>query len=413
MLSINRERFKENFSALANIGVMREGGINRPTFSNGHFKAREWFKQKTIDAGFKFKVDNAGNHIARFNCPSSTSPVLIIGSHLDSVPNGGKYDGALGVVAALEVLQTVKDSGVILPYHLEAIDFTDEEGTLVGLLGSSAVAGKLSEMEIANPRGNQDVLVDGYTKLGLSPSTILTSKRAPESIAGYIELHIEQGKILYEENIQVGIVTKIVGINSCSVTFLGRADHAGTTKMEDRLDASQGASSFGLTLFNRIKNNYPACVVNIGKMVFHPGAFNIVPEKVVVSVEFRAPESRQLDEIKFDLITVAKESAKAYNLKVEINFLGKHPPVIMDPRVRSTIKRVADSLGLKSREMPSGAGHDSQSFARICPSGMIFIPSKGGISHSPKEFSYWKDCVNGANVLLNTVLQGADYVQLY
>src|SRR6266498_5158777 len=243
------------FNELAQLGETADGGINRPTFSETHLAAHRWFREQIEKAGLEFRTDGAGNHSAvltsagRVVARGATyrDQTLLLGSHLDSVPDGGRFDGALGVVAALEVLKTIKENGIQLKFQLEAIDFTDEEGTLVGLLGSAALAGHLHHDLLQNPRGGRENLLEGMKRAGLSEESILSARRPKESLAGYLELHIEQGKRLERVGIDIGIVSAIVGIWSYRLSFIGRADHAGSTTMQDRLDASLGASAFTST----------------------------------------------------------------------------------------------------------------------------------------------------------------------
>jgi N-carbamoyl-L-amino-acid hydrolase len=284
------------FDELAKIGATADGGVNRPTFSETHLAARGWFRGQIESAGLEFRTDGAGNHSAVLPISSALSgaggeveaPTLLLGSHLDSVPNGGRFDGALGVMAAFEVLRTIKEARIPLRVNLEAIDFTDEEGTLVGLLGSAALAGRLSPDMLNNPRGGRQALLEGMARAGLSEQSMLSAHRPRESLAGYLELHIEQGKRLERASADIGIVAAIVGIWSYQLSFIGRADHAGTTAMDDRLDASLGASEFTLAARDTVVNDFRDCVVNVGKMEFSPGAFNIVPARVDVSLEFRS-----------------------------------------------------------------------------------------------------------------------------
>jgi hydantoinase/carbamoylase family amidase len=330
---------------------------------------------------------------------------LLLGSHLDSVPNGGRFDGALGVTAALEVLRTVKDNGVRLSVNLEAIDFTDEEGTLVGLLGSAALSGHLTLDQLQSPRGGRDNLVAGMARASLSDESMLSAARPKDSLAGYLELHIEQGKRLERAKTDIGIVSAIVGIWSYRLSFIGRADHAGTTTMDDRLDASLGASAYTLAARELVLKDFPNCVVNVGKMDFIPGAFNIVPARVDVALEFRSPDEEEFKRLDAALLLLANTEATRFGLELKIKFLGRHSPSIMSDMVQRANAEACDGLGLTHISLTSGAGHDGQSFDNLCPVGMIFVPSVGGTSHSPREFTKWDDCVNGANVLLQAALR--------
>ncbi|MEW6085616.1 MAG: Zn-dependent hydrolase [Chloroflexota bacterium] len=404
-LRINSDRMLDSFTRLAAIGSTGEGGVHRPSLSEAHLAARTWYREEIQRAGLGFRTDGAGNHSALLTFQPANLPTLILGSHLDSVPHGGRFDGALGVVAALEVLRTVKENGIKLNVNLEAMDFTDEEGTLVGLLGSAAIAGRLTQKDLLAPRGGRENLVEGMKRAGLSDESMLSARRPKESFAGYLELHIEQGKRLERAGIDIGIVSAIVGIGSYRLSFIGRADHAGTTTMDDRLDASLGASAFTLAARELAMKDFAGCVVNVGKMDFAPGAFNIVPARVDVSLEFRSPAQNDFDKMDAALIALANEQASRFGLELKVEFLGKHSPTPMSDIAQSAFASACDDLGLSHTPLASGAGHDAQSLADLCPVGMIFVPSVDGASHSPREFTEWEDCVNGANVLLHAALR--------
>jgi beta-ureidopropionase / N-carbamoyl-L-amino-acid hydrolase len=422
-LRVNPDRMLDSFNQVALIGVTADGGVNRPTFSETHLAARKWFREEVERAGLEFRADGAGNHsavlspvIASEAKQSSTSKgeiasqkpltmTLLLGSHLDSVPNGGRFDGALGVIAALEVLRTVRENKIRLKVNLEAIDFTDEEGTLVGLLGSAALAGHLRPEDLQSPRGGRGNLVEGMKRAGLSEEGMLGAARPKESLAGYLELHIEQGKRLERAKIDIGIVSAIVGIWSYRLSFLGRADHAGTTTMDERLDASLGASAFTLAARELVMKDFPGCVVNVGKMEVTPGAFNIVPARVDVSLEFRSPDEDEFKRLDAALLELANTEAARFGLELKAEFLGKHPPSPMSAQVQRAFAEACDELDLSHVSLTSGAGHDGQSLADLCPVGMVFVPSVKGASHSPREFTKWEDCVNGANVLLQAALR--------
>lgn len=404
-IRINPDRMLDAFNQLASIGATADSGVDRPTFSEAHLAARKWFREHIESSGLEFRTDGAGNHSAFLPCDDPNAPTLILGSHLDSVPNGGRFDGALGVMAALEALKTVRENRIKLKVQLEAMDFTDEEGTLVGLLGSAAVAGHLLPENLEKPRGGREKLLDGMARAGLTDASMLSAARKKESLAGYLELHIEQGKRLERAGTNIGIVTAIVGIWSYRLSFIGKADHAGSTTMEDRRDASLGASAFTLMAREMVMRDFPNCVVNVGKMDFAPGAFNIVPAQVDVSLEFRSPDEAEFIRLDQALLKLAGEQAARFGLELRTEFLGTHSPSLMDESVRAAFADSCDALGLTHMPLPSGAGHDGQSLADLCPVGMIFVPSVDGASHSPREFTKWEDCVNGANVLLQAALR--------
>jgi N-carbamoyl-L-amino-acid hydrolase len=410
-LRVDPGRLWEDFQNLSRFGRTQEEGVSRPAFSAVHLQARAWFRERVLAAGLKFSVDGAGNHSARLDCAlpaaGKHARVLLLGSHLDSVPNGGRYDGALGVLAALEVLRVIKDAGLALPVDLEAIDFSDEEGTLLGLMGSRALAGKLTRAELAAPRGGRQALLEGLGRAGLDEAGLLTANRSVQQVSGYLELHIEQGPRLKSQGMQIGVVTAIVGISSYRLVFTGRADHAGTTPVQDRLDAAQGAAAFILEARKLVLQQFPGCVANVGLLVLEPGAYNIVPQRAVLGFECRSASMGELERLEAALLAQAQHEAQRYNLGLEAELLSRHAPAMMSVKVQDAIAGAAEALGLAHTRLASGAGHDAQSLASLCSSGMIFIPSQEGGSHSPREHSTWQDCLNGANVLLGATLRMA------
>jgi N-carbamoyl-L-amino-acid hydrolase len=397
---VDEQGLREDFDALAAIGATPAGGVDRPALGEAHLAARRWFLERAGAAGLETNVDAAGNHSAVL---PANGPTLLLGSHLDSVPDGGRYDGALGVVAALHVLLALR--GHELPLTFEAIDFTDEEGTLVGLLGSEAVTGVLSDDVLRNPRGGRDALLAGLERAGLREEQLHDARRDPATLAGYVELHIEQGPRLERAGAQIGIVTGIVGARSFSLDFAGAAAHAGTTPMDARRDAGLAAAVFATAANAIVVGDFPDCVATVGDMRFHPGAFNIVPGSARVSLELRSLERAQLDALEAALLEAARAAAAQHALGVDVTPVGHWEPTALDAGVRDAIETAAEGLGLSALELPSGAGHDAQALAGITPSGMIFVPSVGGVSHNPREHTEWQDCVNGANTLLHTALE--------
>jgi N-carbamoyl-L-amino-acid hydrolase len=408
-LRIDEARFRADFEAQAEIGATGDGGVHRPALGEAHLAVRAWFRERVTAADLEFRTDGAGNHSAFLACGPAGAPTLLLGSHLDSVPHGGRFDGPLGVLAALEALRVVQEAGISLPVHLEAIDLTDEEGTLFGELGSTALAGTLTAEALREPRGGRAALEAGLARAGLTEPGLLTARRDPAALAGYIELHIEQGPRLVNAQVDVGVVTGIVGMCSYQLMFVGRADHAGTTSMTDRRDAALGASAFALAAREVVLADFPDCVANVGDMRFAPGAFNIGPAQVVLALEFRAPEPAQFRRLEGALLERAQVEAGRFRLGLEVERLGWLDPAPMSDVAQRAFAEAADALGLTHVSLFSGAGHDAQSLAGVCPVGMVFVPSMGGASHSPREFTRWEDCVNGANVLLQAALRMALY----
>jgi len=404
-IRINEQRFKTNFEALSRIGATDAGGAHRPALSAADLGARAWFRERVEAAGLEYACDAEGNQSALLRGDCEGAPPFLLGSHLDTVPDGGRFDGALGVLAALEVLQTIKESGYSPSVNLEAINFTDEEGTHVGLLGSRALTGKLTSLDLGGPNQGVEVFESGLSRLGLTRDGILGSSRDPKMIAGYLELHIEQGSTLAECGEEIGIVTAIVGILRLRLRFIGRADHAGTTPVQRRRDAGRVACTFAAHTWETVLRDFTDCVINVGNMRFEPGIFNVVPAAVTLDLELRASSNPRLTALHDALVHLARQEAKEAEVELEITLAEDIAPATMDLTVQQALIECAQAAGQKYRSMPSGAGHDAQSFADICPTGMIFIPSVAGVSHSPKEFSHWQDCVNGANLLLQTALK--------
>ena len=272
-LRVNDVRFRSTFHELTRAGATPEGGLDRPALSEAHLEARRTFEQMITERGFGIRRDTAGNLSACFSCGLPDAPVLVLGSHLDSVPNGGRFDGTLGVAAAFEALECIRETGVPLRYNLEVIDFTDEEGTWVSLMGSRAATGALRAEDLRNPRGSREAFDRVLERAGLTPEGILDASRAQDNIAGYLEMHIEQGTRLERAATDIGVVSGMVGIYMYLVSFGGRANHAGTTPMLQRRDATQGAAALALAARRTVMQDFSDCVANVGNMSFTPGSF--------------------------------------------------------------------------------------------------------------------------------------------
>ncbi len=326
---------------------------------------------------------------------------LLAGSHIDSVPMGGNYDGDVGSLSAIEVAQTLKERGIALRHPLEIIILQNEEG---GTIGSKALGEGLTDAQLNTVSHSGKMIRDGIRLIGGEPDRLASAKRQPGSIAGYFELHIEQGGRLERDHIDIGVVEGIVGILDCEVSIEGFANHAGTTPMDERHDALLSAARFIEKVNEMIRSTPGAQVGTVGWIKAEPGAYNVIPGKVTLGLEIR-----DLDEQKFkNLFHRLQSEAEAIGKLNETRFHFVEPmvihPALTDDAIKKLIDSSARSLGLSTKWMPSGAGQDAQEIARLGPMGMIFIPSIGGISHSPKEFSRPQDIENGANVLLQAVL---------
>ena len=404
-LRVNDVRFRSTFHELTRAGATAKGGLDRPALGEAHLEARHTFGQMITERGFRVRQDTAGNLSACFSCGLPDAPTLVLGSHLDSVPDGGRFDGTLGVAAAFEALECIRESKAPLGCNLEVVDFTDEEGTWVSLMGSRAAAGVLKARDLRNPRGSREAFDRALARAGLTPEGILGASRAQENIAGYLEMHIEQGTRLEEAEADIGVVSGMVGIYMYLVSFTGRADHAGTTPMHQRRDATQGAAALALAVRRMVLQVFPDCAAYVGKMSFSPGAFNIVAGRVTAYLEIRSQDAARITALESAVRELAGRIAEEHRLAVDFFFLECVEPQRMHTGIRQCIEQIATGLGLATLQLPSLAGHDAQSMARICPAGLFFVPSVGGFSHSSLEDTDWEDCLRGANTLLHAALQ--------
>ena len=403
-IRINLERLIEDIESLAQIGRDPQGGITRPSFSKADFEARDWLKEKIKSAGLMLGEDGAGNIFGRIEGEGKT---IMAGSHIDTVINGGKFDGSVGVLSALECLRRIKEEGTAHTRPLEVASFTDEEGNLVGdFLGSRAFTGLL----------NRETLEKGMTQfgtpfseiLGQTPFTIesiLEAHTQRPDIEAFLEIHIEQGPVLETENKSIGIVDCIAGKHYRWCAFSGKASHAGTTPLELRQDAFLGLADFALKSTQHVATEHYGSMVTVGKVSVRPGAFSIVPGKADFSFEFRSTSKDTLEKLKKHLFSLAKDIASTRGLQFNSQLIDETEPVRMPSRILDIMKEECEKLGYSSMTLPSGAGHDAQILASIAQPGMIFIPCLDGISHSPLETIEWEDLEKGANLLLQTILR--------
>lgn len=396
------ERIERHIAELSEFGRNPEGGVSRVAFSDADISGREYIKGLMKAAGLKVRIDSAGNIIGRRD-GSEDLPVIMFGSHIDSVPGGGNYDGDVGVIGAIEVAQVLNEGNVTTRHPLEVVVFSDEEG---GLVGSRAMAGHLSDSALDLLSHSGKTIRDGIREIGGDPENLDTARYAPRDLAAFIELHIEQGAVLDDEGIDIGVVEGIVGINWWDVTIEGVANHAGTTPMNKRKDAMLAAAELTLAV-NRIITSQPGAQVGtVGRIRAEPGAPNVIPGKVVMSLEIRDLSGEKIQMLFKRIEAEAIEIAKKYGTPISFAHIDVDAvPAPTDKQMRATIAAATEALGLSYKLMPSGAGHDAQDMARIAPTGMIFVPSVGGISHSPREFTHPRDMANGADVLLHTVLR--------
>lgn len=400
-VSVNAERIEQQIIELSAFGRNQDGGVDRVAFGQADIEGRDYIRALMASAGLDVRVDTAGNIIGRRDGSEDLRP-LMIGSHIDSVPGGGNYDGDVGVIGSIEVARVLHEAGKKLRHPLEVVVFADEEG---GLTGSRAMIGALTPAALATMSHSGLTVAEGISAIGGDPVQIAQAERASCSIAAFVELHIEQGAVLFDEGIDIGVVTGIVGIRWWDVVVEGVANHAGTTPMDKRVDPMLAAADF-INTVNRVTRSEPGTQVGtVGRIVAEPGAPNVIADRVILSLEIRDLEAEKMQRLFEKIRHESREIARRHGTPIEFRELDvASPPAPTDERVRDIIASSAEDLGLSYKRMPSGAGHDAQDMARITPTGMIFVPSVNGISHSPREFTEPGDMANGAQVLLNTVL---------
>ena len=400
-LRVDGARLGTWLAAVGAFGRNPQGEVTRTAYSDADRDGRAYVRQLMTDAGLVVRVDAAGNLVGRRAGRDATLPPILFGSHVDSVPAGGNYDGPLGTLAAIEVARTLGEHGVVTRHPLEVVVWQNEEG---GLVGSRIASGEFPARELDRVAVSGRTLRDGITFLGGDPAALANARRRRGEIAAYLELHIEQGDTLEREHVDIGVVEGIVGISQWTVTVDGFANHAGTTPMDRRQDALLSAARF-IEMVNRVVRSQPGRQVGtVGQIRAEPGAPNVIPGRVVLSLEVRDLDGAKIARLYGRIVDESRAIGHADGTTITFAPITDHAPAPTDPRVRTIIAEAARGLGLTSRVLPSGAGHDAQEMARLAPTGMIFVPSVGGISHAPREFTRPQDCTNGANVLLQSLL---------
>jgi len=405
---VDGDRLLRDLAELAKIGRDPAGGLSRTAFSPADARAREWYASRCAEAGLAVELDGIGNMVA--NAPGDgDTPAVWSGSHLDTVPQGGAFDGALGAVAALECVRWLAESGRRLRRPVRSVVFSDEEGNYGHLLGSTAMRRGFTEEELAAMTGREgDRLIDVLDRFPWARGPRTGALLDPARLHAFAELHIEQGPNLERLGTRIGVVTSIVGLSGGVVRFSGRTDHAGTTPMNARCDALLAAARFISAMPEVARNSGPASVVTTGRVRVEPGGANQVPGLAEVLLDFRAPEREKVAAMQQAIGLAAAEAAAVFGVTARWEPYEIVDPVPLDDGIRQMIRRSAEGLGLSTMDIPSGAGHDSQNMARLAPTAMIFVPSREGRSHSPDEYTADDDVVAGADVLLATLLELAD-----
>lgn len=402
-LSVNGDRLIGWIDRLANVGRLPNGDICRLAFTPEDVQARYLVQQWMMEAGMTVRTDAAGNIIGTYAGLQAEAPALATGSHIDTVPSGGAYDGVLGVLAGIEVARTLHDQDARLKHPLEVIVFTDEESSMVG---ARAIAGVV-------PRSPQNLkLRDGLTDIerclegiGGNWSQIGTAQRTRDHIAVFVELHVEQGAVLEHIGKAIGVVQGIVGMQRHKVTIMGQENHAGTTPMDMRQDALVAAAQVVLAVRDMALDMPGDPVATVGSLNVLPNAANIVPGTVTLTVDMRDLSPACMDAMQTRLGQTLQAIATTTNTEISIEPLLNVAPSPATPLIQDTIAQVCQTLGLSHHPMPSRAGHDAMEMGYITDMGMIFVPSQSGLSHSGREYTAPEQCIQGANVLLHTLLR--------
>jgi len=382
-----------------------QDGVSRIGYSDADIAGRKLVMNLMRSAGAEVRVDAAGNIFASRPGSEPSLPPMLFGSHIDSVPNGGNFDGDLGSLSAVQILRILNDLGIVTRRPLTAVVWACEEASFAGAMlnGSRAAAGKPRPGEMTQvSRGLTKT--EAIRRIGGDPARLEAARLTPEMFHAYVELHIEQGGTLAHDGVPVGVVDGIVSIDDYNVLVTGVANHAGTTPMQGRQDALIAAAELTLAVREVVVSEPGTQVGTVGHLEVSPNATNVIPGEVRMTIELRDLSSAKLERLGEKIR--ARAAAIASETRTEISMIraGHMEPALAASEVQRSIEAAASRLGLASRHLPSGAGHDAQMMATLMPMGMIFVPSIGGISHSPKELTSWQDCANGANVLLETVM---------
>jgi N-carbamoyl-L-amino-acid hydrolase len=408
MITINSDRLWSRMEALSRFTDPARPWTRR-AFDNQFAQGREWLKEEFKAAGLAVEVDAGGNLIGRTPGTGRGLGALVAGSHSDTVPAGGRFDGMLGLLAALEAAQSIREQQVSLVHPLEVVDFLAEEPSDFGIscIGSRSWAGVLTATDLARSLPSKVTLASAIASVGGSAERLGKAIRSQDSVSAYVELHIEQGLILAERKAEIGVVTAIVGIRRHEVTVEGRADHAGTTPMSLRRDALVGAAGFirAVDELARLRSSEsPYLVATVGKLSVEPNAINAVPGSVRMILETRSSDETALLQFEQELWRRTGGELNDRGLRLTRSLLSQTLPTACSSLIQSTIEEASMAAGFRSTRLPSGAGHDGVFVARIAPMGMIFVPCREGRSHTPEEWAEPGDCANGARVLAETLI---------
>ena len=413
--AINQRRLMRDLNAIGRIGIGNRGGVTRLVFSIKELRSRQVLIHLMRQAGLKIHIDGIGNIFGRFDDGNAKAPAVLSGSHLDTVIHGGKYDGPVGVIGALEAVRTISENKISIGSPLEVICFIGEESSRFGFstLGSSLVAGEVHPRDLANAVDAQGTkLIDVLKGLGIASRQMHAIRRDPRTVKAYLELHIEQGPILEAIGKRIGLVTSIAAPSRFRIIFSGQADHSGTTPMEMRKDALVAAAQL-IDFIEKTCRKFSAMakgrvVGTVGALKIEPGVINAVPGRTELLVDIRAITAKSKDIVARLVKQQAAQIARRRNIGLEVLTIREENPVPLDRHLLKITQAICDERKLAYEIMPSGAGHDAMQMAKIAPAGMIFIPSQRGISHNPLEWTDPDDIGLGTQLLMETMVRVAN-----
>jgi len=402
---INKERLYNRLLELGAIGKQEAGGITRHSFTAEDKAAKELVASFMKEAGLTVREDSVGNLIGRKEGRNPEAPVVLTGSHIDTVCNGGIYDGALGIIGGIEVLQTFNEQGIEVEHPIEVYAFNDEEGCRFSfsMFGSRGVIGTIEQKDLEMKDQDGVSVAEAMRANGLEPEKVGEAIRPKESLKVFVELHIEQGRVLESNNLSVGIVSGIVNELWLKCTVKGEAGHAGATPMDLRKDALVAAAEM-VQVIEREAKKTGTTVATVGRLKVLPGGINIIPGTVEFTLDLRDLSQNVSEQVEKEIMKEFGRICEERGVELQTEILQRIPPAPCSEEFQQAAQKACSQIGLKPFTLPSGAGHDAMQMINICPIGMIFVRSKNGISHNPAEWSSLEDCADGVNVLYYNIL---------
>ena len=412
---VNNRRLMRDLNAIGRIGIGNRGAVTRLVFSIKELRSRQVLIHLMRRAGLTVRIDAIGNIFGRFEGSDPRAPAVLAGSHLDTVIHGGKYDGPVGVIGALEAVRTISENKIRVSSPLEVVCFVGEESSRFGFstLGSSLAAGEVRADDLTHavdPQGTK--LENVLASLGITRRNLKSMRRDPKTLKAYLELHIEQGPILEAKGKRIGLVTSIAAPSRFRIILKGRADHSGTTPMNMRKDALVASAQL-IEYIEKICRQYASMekgrvVGTVGAIKVEPGVINAVPGRAELAIDIRGASAQSKNRVARLVKQQARVIAKKRGIGVEVLTIREEDPVPLDKRLLRLTRKLCDEKQLNYEIMPSGAGHDAMQMAKITPAGMIFVPSKRGISHNPLEWTDPKDIALGTQLLMETMVRVAN-----